>query len=131
METLGRWGIRTFQALAALPTAELSERLGQAGVQLQKLARGAWVRSLIPVQASLHFEEVIELESHTRDFVPEIGVSFFQVGIRQFPRIAHQAVGLQRDSRFAIRRGFTFDFGWCWFVEPFNPGDGARFSDTR
>src|SRR5579862_1074727 len=46
LETLGRWGIHNCAALAALPTAELSTRLGQEGVRLQKLARGASARSL-------------------------------------------------------------------------------------
>lgn len=70
METLNRWGIQTFKALASLPTAGLSERLGQVGVHLQKLARGAWVRPLIPVQPSLHFEEVMELEYAEEELEP-------------------------------------------------------------
>src|SRR5580698_3789249 len=39
LETFQRWGIRTLRDLAALPDAALSERLGQRGVYLQKLAR--------------------------------------------------------------------------------------------
>jgi protein ImuB len=70
LETLNRWGIRTFKGLASLSTAELSERLGQPGVQLQKLARGAWLRPLIPVQPSLHFEEVMELEYAEEELEP-------------------------------------------------------------
>jgi protein ImuB len=62
LETLGRWGIRTLAALAALPTEQLSERLGQPGVRLQQLARGAWPRPLIPAQPALRFEEAMELE---------------------------------------------------------------------
>ena len=41
LETLDRWGIRTCKELAALPVLELSERLGQEGVRLHELARGA------------------------------------------------------------------------------------------
>src|SRR5437667_231262 len=62
LETLDRWGVRTFRALAALPTLQLSERLGQEGVRLQKLARGRSNRSLVPCEAPLNFEEVVELE---------------------------------------------------------------------
>src|SRR3989454_3171694 len=62
LETLERWGVRTFRALAALPTLQLSERLGQEGVRLQKLARGRTHRSLVPCEAPLNFEEVMELE---------------------------------------------------------------------
>ena len=40
LETLERWGVRTCEALAALPVLELSERLGQEGVRLHELARG-------------------------------------------------------------------------------------------
>jgi protein ImuB len=62
LETLARWGIRNLRALAALPEIALSERLGQEGLHLQKLARGAVSRTLVPVEAPLIFEEAIELE---------------------------------------------------------------------
>jgi len=62
LETLDRWGIRNLRALAALPDISLSERLGQQGLHLQKLARGAASRTLVPVEAPLVFEEAIELE---------------------------------------------------------------------
>ncbi len=62
LETLARWGIRNLRALAALPEVALSERLGQEGLHLQKLARGAASRTLVPVEAPLVFEEAIELE---------------------------------------------------------------------
>src|SRR5262249_19842338 len=39
-ETLELWGVRTCGSLASLPLLELSERLGQEGVQLLALARG-------------------------------------------------------------------------------------------
>ena len=62
LETLHRWGIRNLRALAALPQVSLSERLGQEGLRLQQLARGAAVRTLVPVEAPLLFEEAVELE---------------------------------------------------------------------
>jgi protein ImuB len=62
LETLDRWGIRTLSALAALPEVALSERLGQQGLRLQQLARGAASRTLVPVEAPLVFEEAVELE---------------------------------------------------------------------
>jgi protein ImuB len=62
LETLERWGIRDFRCLAALPTVALSERLGQEGLRLQKLARGCAQRTLVPVQPATKFEEAIELE---------------------------------------------------------------------
>ncbi len=62
LETLNRWGVRTLHALAALPEIAVSERLGQKGTRWQKLARGAARRTLVPVEAPLHFEEVVEME---------------------------------------------------------------------
>jgi len=62
LETLSRWGIRNLRALTALPEIALSERLGQEGLRLQQLARGAASRTLVPVEAPLRFEEAVELE---------------------------------------------------------------------
>ena len=54
--------MRNLRALAALPEVALSERLGQEGLRLQQLARGAASRTLVPVEAAPVFEEAIELE---------------------------------------------------------------------
>src|SRR5580700_6670515 len=62
LATLERWGIRDLRSLAALPEIALSERLGQEGLRLQKLARGAASRTLVPIEAPAVFEEAIELE---------------------------------------------------------------------
>ena len=62
LETLERWGVRTFRALATLPTAQLSERLGQQGVRRQATVLGRTSRPLVPVEPALKFEEVMELE---------------------------------------------------------------------
>ncbi len=69
-ETLDRWGVRTCAALAALPVAQLSERLGQEGVRMQELARGANVRALIPAQGATQFEEALELDSPVSELEP-------------------------------------------------------------
>jgi protein ImuB len=62
LETLNRWGVRRLQDLAALPELALSERLGQQGLYLQQLARGATFRTLVPLEPPLVFEEAVELE---------------------------------------------------------------------
>ena len=62
LETFSRWGIGNLHGLAALPGIALSERLGQEGIRLQQLARGATFRTLVPVEPPLVFEEAIELE---------------------------------------------------------------------
>lgn len=62
LETLDRWGIRKLRALATLPEVPLSERLGQQGIRLQKLARGATTRKLRSFEPPLVFAECVELE---------------------------------------------------------------------
>jgi len=62
LETFSRWGIGNLHGLAVLPDIALSERLGQEGVRLQQLARGATFRTLVPVEPPMFFEEAVELE---------------------------------------------------------------------
>jgi protein ImuB len=62
LETLARWGVRTFRDLAALPDLGVAARLGEEGVRLQQLARGEHERPLVPVEAPQRFEEEMELE---------------------------------------------------------------------
>ncbi len=70
LETLDRWGIGTLHALAELPVLQLSERLGQRGVLLHELARGARVRALVLAQSSLTFEEEMELDDAVEELEP-------------------------------------------------------------
>lgn len=62
LESFRRWGIHKFRDLAALPEIDLTERLGQAGLDLQRRARGFETRNLVPCDPPLHFEEAFELE---------------------------------------------------------------------
>ena len=62
LETLDRWGVRNCRTLAALPEVALSERLGQDGLRLQRMARGCTERSLVVREPALIFEEAVELE---------------------------------------------------------------------
>ena len=61
-ETFERWGIRTLGALAALPAADLSSRLGRRGQALQRLARGLDPRPFVPDGDTPRFLERLELE---------------------------------------------------------------------
>ncbi len=61
-ETFERWGIRTLDALAALPAADLASRLGRRGQALQRLARGLDPRPFVPDAATPRFLERLELE---------------------------------------------------------------------
>jgi len=57
-----RWGLRTLGEVAALPPADLSSRLGRAGLMWQALARGDDVRPLVPDAAEERFESSMDLE---------------------------------------------------------------------
>lgn len=69
-ETFLLWGIRTFADLAALPLSGVAERLGQDGVQLQKLAQGKTIRNLNLVRPPIGFEQSLELENHITELEP-------------------------------------------------------------
>jgi protein ImuB len=62
LETLNRWGIRALQALAALPTVAIVERLGQQGLYIQKLARGAIARPLLTLEPNADFSASFEFD---------------------------------------------------------------------
>jgi protein ImuB len=80
-ETLDLWGIRTFADLALLPTAGVSERLGQAGIRLQQLAAGKTDRQLRVKQPEPVFANSVELEHALSELEP---LSFM------FARLLHQ-----------------------------------------
>jgi len=61
-ETLDMWGIRSLAELARLPEKGIAERLGERGLQLQKLARGALARPLKPEPIEIPYEESIEFD---------------------------------------------------------------------
>ena len=56
VSTFFRWGLRTLGELAALPSADLSERLGQEGIRWQRLARGEDAGPLVPTPDEEPFE---------------------------------------------------------------------------
>ena len=70
LEALDRWGIKTCKDLAALPLLDLSERLGQEGVRLHELARGAALRSLVLAEPGVCFEEEMELDTAEEELEP-------------------------------------------------------------
>jgi protein ImuB len=70
LDTLERWGVRDFRSLALLPDHALASRLGQAGTRLQRLARGAGMRTLALCGPPTRFEETMELESPVETLEP-------------------------------------------------------------
>ena len=70
LDTFERWGVRNLRALAALPEVAVTERLGQAGLQWQRMARGQTRRSLHLVEPPARFEESCELEYPVESLEP-------------------------------------------------------------
>ncbi|HYL37958.1 MAG TPA: hypothetical protein VEV17_18730 [Bryobacteraceae bacterium] len=62
LETLDAWGIRDLQQLAQLPETGIAERFGEAGVYLQRLAKGAIHRPLRVFQPAITYDDRIELD---------------------------------------------------------------------
>jgi protein ImuB len=62
IETLERWGIRSLGGLAELSSIHVSERLGQEGLRLHALARGAGQRPLVPREDTPRFVERMALD---------------------------------------------------------------------
>src|ERR1051325_9168537 len=69
-ETFSFWGVRTFGDLARLPLSGVAERLGQAGVRLQKLAQGKSERQLKLVRPPIGFAQSLELEYPVSELEP-------------------------------------------------------------
>ncbi len=70
LDTLERWGVRDFRTLALLPEHALAARLGEAGTRLQRLARGAGMRTLSLCDPHVHFEEAMEPDSAVETLEP-------------------------------------------------------------
>jgi protein ImuB len=94
LETFDRWGVRTFRALAALPSVALSERLGPEGLRLQRLARGAASRPLVPAEEPLVFEEALELE-HPVALLEPLAFLLNRMLERLCVRLAARALAIQ------------------------------------
>jgi protein ImuB len=126
LETLQRWGIRHLRELAALPDVALSERLGQRGVYLQKLARGDTSRTLVPVGPPLIFEETIELE-HPLMLLEPLAFLLNQMLERLCARLGARALATQE-----LRLELELQNGWHDDEITWNEvGAGARASLPR
>jgi protein ImuB len=62
LDTLRRWGVKTFAAFTVLPAGDVYERLGARGVLWQRLARGEDTTPLVPWIPEDPFEGVLDLD---------------------------------------------------------------------
>lgn len=103
LETLERWGIRDCAALAALPVLELSARLGQEGVRLHELARGAAERSMVLAKQGSDFVEEQELDDAVSELEP-LAFVLNQLLMRLVERIAIHSLAIS-----AVRLRFELE----------------------
>ena len=98
-DVLRRWGLTTLGELAALPAAALSSRLGRAGIEAQRLARGLDPGPLVPDPAVPRFLASFELEWPVETLEP---LSFV------FARLLDPlALSLERADRGAVALHLT------------------------
>lgn len=108
LETFDLWGVRNLRALCALPEVALSERLGQPGVRLQQLARGAISRTLVPVDPPLVFEEAMELD-HPLVLLEPLAFLLAHMLEQLCARLAARALAAQElRLQFELDNGFHF-----------------------
>lgn len=69
-ELLYLWGLKTFGDFARLPPLGVAARLGEEGVELQRLARGEGYRQLRPIEDPLAFTAEMELEHPVESLEP-------------------------------------------------------------
>ena len=124
LETFDLWGVRNLRALCALPEIALSERLGQQGVQLQRLARGAISRTLVPVDPPLVFEEAIELE-HPIVLLEPLAFLLAHMLDQLCARLAARALAAQE-----LRLRLELDSGFH-FVEDVPPEESLPDENNR
>jgi len=106
LQTFQRWGIRHLRDLARLPEVALSERLGQPGVELQKLARGETSRTIVPFEPELVFEEAAELE-HPLVLLEPLAFLLNEMLERLCARLRTRALATQE-----LRLALELENGW-------------------
>ena len=78
IETLKRWGIHRFFGFTSLSEADVSERLGAAGVDLYRYARGVIERPLSAKDLTPPFSQMMELE-HSIDQLEPLSFILFRL----------------------------------------------------
>ena len=128
LETFDLWGVRNFRSLCALPEIALSERLGQHGIKLLQLARGAVSRPLVPVEPPLVFEEAAELD-HPLVLLEPVAFLLAHMLDQLCARLAARALSAQ-ELRLQLHMDDGFHFVEdvvCGDVDP----DSNNYSDCQ
>jgi len=95
MDALSGWGIRDFKALGALPSVALTQRLGQYGLHLQRLARGEVQRELVPYVEASSFQQSMELEECI-DLLEPLGVVLGELLERVLLQLINRSLATDR-----------------------------------
>lgn len=125
LETFDLWGVRNLRALCALPEVALSERLGQSGVRLQQLARGAISRTLVPVEPPLVFDEALELE-HPLVLLEPLAFLLSRMLEQLCARLATRALAAQE-----LRLQLELDSGFQFSEDLDCPAERAVFEPSE
>jgi protein ImuB len=101
-----RWGLRTLGDVAALPSAALSERIGQDGLRWQRVARGEDLEPLVAMPLEAPIEEALDLDWPVEGLEP---LSFLLPRLlepicERLERLDQAAVGLDLSFHLATRQ---------------------------
>jgi protein ImuB len=128
LDTLERWGVRDFRRLALLPEHALAARLGDAGTRLQRLARGAGMRTLALCEPPVHFEEAMELESAV-ETIESLSFLMNRLLEQLCARMETRALAVQElKLRLQLERRVA-DEQTTTVQELANPGNNSAFPD--
>jgi protein ImuB len=108
-----RWGLATLGALAALPAADLFERLGAAGLAWHAMARGLDARPLVPTAEAQPFEATCVFEWPIEAIEP-LSFALGRVIDPLCARLDHDALGtvtLQTTLRLVTRELYVRRLG--------------------
>lgn len=125
-----RWGVRRLKDLAQLPPLPLSERLGQEGVRLQQLARGAHFRPLIAFLEAVRFEESWELDEPART-LDELDFVLASLLTRLSKRLAMRSLAAQEMRlRLELEQGIEPEPSLAMEEQQREAGSGPQAAPT-
>ena len=125
LETFRRWGLTMLGEIAALPSIDLSERLGQVGLVLQQLARGVDRAPLVPDPGVPRFVQSMDLEG---DRCARAVVFVFARLLDPLSAALERRSGSRAEARSATRRSNHSHAGVAAAAAPRSEGATPRCS---